>query len=613
MSHDELARLEVLAEVDDLTARLSQWAEQPWMWEPMQRCRALIQRVLGRVASLRLRLEAPLVVAMFGGTGTGKSTLVNALVGENVSTTGRQRPTTRRPVLIAHPQTDLDSLGLPHDEFEVVRNDAGLLRDTVIIDCPDPDTTDSEVTGSNLDRLHRVLPFCDVLIYTSTQQKYRSARVVDELAEAATGCRLVFVQTHADLDEDIRDDWRAHLGDRYEVPDIFYIDSLRAFEEQQSGQWPGGDMGRLLDLLARQLASSERMSVRRANVVDLLQASLARCQEILTAQWPAIAQLTGALHEQQERLRQRMTSKLERELLLSRNLWERRLLSAVTTTWGFSPFSSVLRVYNGLGALVASFSIFRARNSAQVALLGAMQGVRWLEGRREEKTAESTLERISTLGLDDALLREAQLVIGGHVQSVGLDPALAAPAGLADMRGQAAAVESDFLDDAGRRIDDLISELAVRNSGPLVRGMYEVLFLSYVVYVLARVGKNFFYDSFFDRSTILSTDFYIPAVVFFLLWTGLLVMAFTRRLRRGLASRVRALSQEMVARQMDTPLFPKLERACQQARWGRDALEQLRLRTEELQRSIGRTIGLGATRPVTAPTPSAPLTSSEPL
>ncbi|MEZ6145018.1 MAG: hypothetical protein R3B91_06215 [Planctomycetaceae bacterium] len=121
------------------------------------------------------------------------------------------------------------------------------------------------------------------LIYTSTQQKYRSARVVDELAEAATGCRLVFVQTHADLDEDIREDWREHLSGRYEVPDVFFVDSLRALEEQRQGHRPTGDMGRLLDFLSRQLASSERVTVRRANVVDLLDAGLERCVESSTS------------------------------------------------------------------------------------------------------------------------------------------------------------------------------------------------------------------------------------------------------------------------------------------------------------------------------------------
>ena len=325
------------------------------------------------VEGLRIRLEAPLVVATFGGTGTGKSTLVNALVGQEVTRTGRQRPTTTRPVLIVHPAIDLEALGLPLEDFEIARTDSPVLRDIVIVDCPDPDTTEAEVPGSNLAILHALLPHCDVLIYTSTQQKYRSSRVVEELRQASTGCRLLFVQTHADIDSDIRDDWRKQLDPHYDVPDLFFVDSQRALKEQQAGQRPSGDFARLQDLLTTQLSASHRVQIRRANLIDLVHAALEHCRQQLASSGPAVEQLEAALDEQRQKLTATMTGQLRDELLVSRNLWERRLLSSVTDYWGFSPFSSVLRLYNGLGSLIASMSLYRARNSAQMALIGALQ------------------------------------------------------------------------------------------------------------------------------------------------------------------------------------------------------------------------------------------------
>ncbi|MFG0335799.1 MAG: dynamin family protein [Maioricimonas sp. JB049] len=594
MSTDELAHFEMLAQVDQVTVRLRRWSERESHWSAMGECQALLRRVLSRVDKLRIRLEAPLVVATFGGTGTGKSSLVNALVGEECTVSGRQRPTTRQPVLITHPKTELEPLNLPHHEFQIVRREADLLRDIVIIDCPDPDTNEADSPGSNLARLHALLPHCDVLIYTSTQQKYRSARVSEELGQAASGCRLVFVQTHGDLDEDIREDWRKHLQPQYEVPDVFFVDSVRGLEEQQAGQRPSGDLARLIDLLTTQLAASERARVRRANVVDLLHAAVSRCHGLLGREWPKVDAVEQALAEQRRQLSRRMSERLCKELLGSRNLWERRLLSAVTDTWGFSPFSSVLRFYNGLGTLLASMSFYRARSTAQLALIGAMQGARWLEGRREERTAETSLQRASAFGIDDTLLRESELVVEGHLISAGLDRGLVRGNDLDLLRQQAVRVEDDFLLDAGQRVEEIIQKLARRNSGWFTRTIYELLFASYLIYVLFRIGKNFFYESFWLSEPILSSDFYLPALVFFALWSGLLVMLFVRRLRRGLDQEITELARELTDVRLAHGLFPRLEETCSDLRWQQGELESINEQVIALRQELAIGSQLGA-------------------
>ena len=99
----------------------------------------------------------------------------------------------------------------------------------------------------------------------------------------------------------------------------------------------------------------------------------------------------------------------------------------------------------------------------------------------------------------------------------------------------AAVAESNEREErAERRNDDLIHRLAARNSRWWVRGRYELLFLAYLGFVLYRVGKNFFYDSFINEKNLLSTDFYLPALIFGVLWTGVLLILFLGRLRRGL-------------------------------------------------------------------------------
>ncbi|MFC7220141.1 dynamin family protein [Streptomyces polyrhachis] len=53
----------------------------------------------------RLRsIDAPLLAVIGGSTGSGKSTLVNSLVGRRVTEAGVLRPTTRLPVLVCNPE-----------------------------------------------------------------------------------------------------------------------------------------------------------------------------------------------------------------------------------------------------------------------------------------------------------------------------------------------------------------------------------------------------------------------------------------------------------------------------------------------------------------------------
>ncbi|MEK6257748.1 MAG: GTPase domain-containing protein [Planctomycetota bacterium] len=569
----ELAQLELLSNVDDLVARLSAWSAESSAWEPIQREKLLVRRTLERLEPMRARVEAPLVVATFGGTGVGKSSLVNALVGEEVTLAGRQRPTTTQPIVIAHPQTDLATFDLPLDELRVVRRDTPLLRDVVLIDCPDPDTSETETAESNLARLHRLLPFCDVLLYVSTQQKYRSARVSDELLQAASGCRLVFVQTHADLDEDIRDDWRRQLSPKFQVADLFFVDSKHALQEQQSGVRPTGEFGRLIDLLLRELSAAQRVRIRRANLLGLVHEVLGHAKEAISRHGPLVAKLEQALGEQRRHATERMSNKLRDELLVSRGLWEQRMLGQVTQLWGYSPFASVLRLWHSQSSLLTSFALTRARTTAQMALVGLVHGSRWLASTQQEHEADRRVEGLASLGLSDSELREAQIVITGYAHAARLDRPAASASSFESLRDAAASVQHEFLSDASRRIDDLILQSAKRNSHWLVRVTYEVMFAELPLFLLYRVGRNFFYDSFVLDRPLLDTNFYIPSALFLVLWAGLLVMSFTGRLRRGLTRHVHDLARELASLKVGDGLFPDLEQQVREFSRERDRVE----------------------------------------
>ncbi|TMG39813.1 MAG: ABC transporter [Chloroflexi bacterium] len=86
--------------------RLGELAERRLALEPRdaaarERARRLRDHVEGFVRPRAADIEAPLLVLLLGPTGAGKSSLLNALAGAEVSRTGALRPTTREAILYA--------------------------------------------------------------------------------------------------------------------------------------------------------------------------------------------------------------------------------------------------------------------------------------------------------------------------------------------------------------------------------------------------------------------------------------------------------------------------------------------------------------------------------
>ncbi|CAN7446385.1 50S ribosome-binding GTPase [Terrabacter sp. LjRoot27] len=128
------------------------------------------------------------VVALAGATGSGKSSLFNALVGADVATIGARRPTTSRPTAGLWGDADaselLDWLGVaarhvvntPADAGEGSVQVAGSLDGLVLLDLPDFDSRELE----HRREAERVLELVDVFVWVTDPQKYADARLHDE-------------------------------------------------------------------------------------------------------------------------------------------------------------------------------------------------------------------------------------------------------------------------------------------------------------------------------------------------------------------------------------------------------------------------------------------------
>lgn len=116
-------------------------------------------------------LSSPLVVAVFGPTGSGKSTIVNALAGREISPVGVVRPTTRAPVVWCRSGGGDRYTGGAFAGAVVVEDRHPLLEALTLVDTPDLDSYEVE----NRARAERVLSVADAGVFVTTPQRYADA------------------------------------------------------------------------------------------------------------------------------------------------------------------------------------------------------------------------------------------------------------------------------------------------------------------------------------------------------------------------------------------------------------------------------------------------------
>jgi energy-coupling factor transporter ATP-binding protein EcfA2 len=140
---------------------------------------------------------APILVALVGSTGAGKSTLVNSIVGAHVSATGVRRPTTNSPVLACHPD-DIDwfaennflptlprvrqeGLARPgQDGLLVLAASEGMPRGIALLDTPDIDS----VVKAHHEFAYQFLDASDLWLFMTSASRYADGPVWEILQHA---------------------------------------------------------------------------------------------------------------------------------------------------------------------------------------------------------------------------------------------------------------------------------------------------------------------------------------------------------------------------------------------------------------------------------------------
>ena len=501
-----------------------------------------------------MNLDRVLVVGVVGGTGTGKSTLLNALVGERICPAGDVvRPTTTRPVVLVHPEVDVSFLQIDDCQPQIIRLDLPLLRQMILVDCPDPDTQSTDEPSAdnrNLDTLRRVLPRCDVLLCTGTAQKYKTQRVAEELLRAAPGRQAIFVQTHAAVDADITADWQRHLESQsFSVPQMFRIDSEAALERAAQRLPAPMELTRLVDFLSEQLSGRARHRILRANALDLLDWFLKEVQREIDTALPAVEKLKAAVYAEQARLFRQVRDRLAEQLRGNQGVWRARLFREVTLRWGWGPFAAFLRLLGSARSLLNFVPALRARGIGSMLVTGGIGVGKAVADKVRQSLAEANWLDPAQLGFTSGELAQSESVLSGFAHDAGIDPIHQAADGSGEE--QLAIVSRRLYQHVESEVSAAIERRAARRAGALLHGLLELLFIALPGVLLWRLAKNFFYEHLWLESTepLLGFDYLVQSGLWIVVWglllRGLLAWQLQRGLKRELAGLVERLTPEI--------------------------------------------------------------------
>ena len=588
------------AAFDLLVDALGRWAPAGPAWAPARRVKSEWEGVAPRLDNARLELSRVLVVGVVGGTGTGKSTLVNALAGSEVTTAGDvARPTTINPVVVAARDVDVSWLPLEAMQARLVRSDSPAVANIVLVDCPDPDTQaaagSAPVDGAkpsasnrNRDLLEAVLPACDVLLLVSTAQKYRSWIVAREVAAFAPGRPLLFVQTHAARDPDIRADWRKELESQgFDVPRIFRIDGVEAAARAAAGLEPEPGFRELVTAIDGELAGRAARRVRRTGALDLAAWFTRQARADLAASAPPVAALAEGVGAQRIRLEAILARAIGDTLRANRSAWQRLIAEDVVARWHGGPFASFLHAIAALGSLWS-----RVRpGSGVVGRLLAGQSV-------SGPARDGGWKAVEELGLPAGEVEQSRSVLAGLAARAGMQEPLVGRARLDD--AAAATATAALVDRAGAwlsaGIDRLVAERRGRIGRPAIHWLFEALFSGLLVTVLVRAGWNFFHGNLWEGKPVSGVGFLEEAIVWLILWGLLLRWLIFALVRLGLDRDIQGLVGSVASSRLVDPLLADFASAASATATWIDEGGRLGAEAERLAAACGDTSGLGRLR-----------------
>jgi GTP-binding protein EngB required for normal cell division len=233
------------AELSRITALLE---EGPFLTIGAEDLNPLRQRARALHHDLEQIENQFLTVGLLGGTGVGKSTLMNGLAGAEIASPSHRRPHTDRVLIYRHEEAaEGRKLNTEDVPFRHIHHSVEAIKQVILCDMPDFDS----ILANHLQRVRRFLGNLDLLVWVTSPEKYGDGRFY-ELLESVPKARhnFYFVLNKMDLLFEgepekgfdrlsgILDRFKEHLN-RHGVPDplVYAVSGSEVVNHNQASLW----------------------------------------------------------------------------------------------------------------------------------------------------------------------------------------------------------------------------------------------------------------------------------------------------------------------------------------------------------------------------------------